>query len=108
MRNLRSAERCSTWACGLGGGALFWAQEFGAHVTAVTCVPSHLEWVARFAAQARVASQVHPLLCDALEIPGENCFDAAVAVDSCCHIPRHRTVRAPRRAPAPGRSGLRY
>jgi tocopherol O-methyltransferase len=74
--------------CGLGGGALFWAQEFGAHVTAVTCVPSHLEWVARFATEAGVASRVRPLLCDALEIPGENCFDAAVAVDSCCHIPR--------------------
>jgi SAM-dependent methyltransferase len=74
--------------CGLGGGAIFWAQEFGAQVTAVTCVPSHVNWVARFAAQAGVASQVRPLLCDALEIPGENCFDAAVAVDSCCHIPR--------------------
>ena len=24
--------------CGLGGGAIFWAQEFGAQVTAVTCV----------------------------------------------------------------------
>jgi len=74
--------------CGLGGGALFWAQEFGAQVTAVTCVPSHVEWVARFAAQAGVASRVRPLLCDALEIPGEERFDAAVAVDSCCHIPR--------------------
>jgi len=74
--------------CGLGGGALFWAQEFGAQVTAVTCVPSQVEWVARFAAQAGVASRVHPLLCDALEIPGENRFDTAVAVDSCCHIPR--------------------
>jgi tocopherol O-methyltransferase len=83
--------------CGLGGGALFWAQEFGAQVTAVTCVPSHLEWVARFAYQAGVAARVRPMLCDALEIPGENCFDAAVAVDSCCHIPRkelfHRLAR---------------
>jgi cyclopropane fatty-acyl-phospholipid synthase-like methyltransferase len=74
--------------CGLGGGALFWAQEFGAQVTAVSCVPSQTEWVARFAKQAGIAAQVHPLLCDALEIPGENCFDAAVAVDSLCHIPR--------------------
>ncbi len=83
--------------CGLGGGALFWAQEFGAKVTAVTCVPSHVEWVARFAAHAGVAARVRPLLCDALEIPGENCFDAAVAVDSLCHMPRkalfHRLSR---------------
>jgi tocopherol O-methyltransferase len=74
--------------CGLGGGSIFWAQEFGAQVTAVTCVPSHVEWVARFANQAGVANRVTPLLCDALEIPGENCFYAAVAVDSLCHMPR--------------------
>jgi tocopherol O-methyltransferase len=79
--------------CGLGGGAIFWAQEFGARVTAVTCVPSHVDWVARFAAQAGVAARVRPLLCDALEIPGENCFDAAVAVDSCCHMPRQALFR---------------
>jgi tocopherol O-methyltransferase len=74
--------------CGLGGGSIFWAQEFGAEVTAVTCVPSHVEWVAHFARQAGVANRINPLLCDALQIPGENRFDAAVAVDSSCHMPR--------------------
>jgi SAM-dependent methyltransferase len=88
--------------CGLGGGALFWAQEFGAQVTAVTCVPSQAEWVARFATQAGVASRVRPLLCDALEIPGENCFDAAVAVDSCCHMPRKPLFRRIARLLRPG------
>jgi tocopherol O-methyltransferase len=88
--------------CGLGGGALFWAQEFGAQVTAVTCVPSHIEWVARFAAQAGVASLVRPLLCDALEIPGQSCFDAAIAVDSCCHMPRRPLFRRLARLLRPG------
>jgi len=74
--------------CGLGGGSIFWAQEFGTQVTAVTCVPSHIEWVARFANQAGVADRVNPLLCDAIEIPGESCFDAAVLIDSSCHMPR--------------------
>jgi tocopherol O-methyltransferase len=74
--------------CGLGGGAIYWAQERGARVTAVTCVPSHVNWVARFAAEAGVGSRVEPLLCDALEVPGEKCFDAAVAVDSSCYLPR--------------------
>jgi tocopherol O-methyltransferase len=79
--------------CGLGGGAIFWAQEFGAQVTAVTCVPSHVDWVARFAAKAGVASQVQPLLCDALAVPGESCFDAAVAVDSSSHLSRKEWFR---------------
>lgn len=74
--------------CGLGGGSLFWAQEFGAHVTAATCVPSQIEWVERFADQAGIASRVQPVLCDAVKMPGENCFDAAVAIESCCHMPR--------------------
>ncbi len=74
--------------CGLGGGAIFWAQEFGAQVTAVTCVASHVDYVARFAAQAGVQSQVRPLLCDALEVPGEKRFDAAVAVDSSGYLER--------------------
>jgi tocopherol O-methyltransferase len=74
--------------CGLGGGAIFWAQQFGARVAAVTCVPSHVDLVARFAAQAGVASRVQALLCNAPEMPGENCFDSAVAVDSSCYLPR--------------------
>ena len=76
--------------CGLGGGAIFWAEEYGAQVTAVTCVESHVDLVALFAAQAGVASRVQPLLCDALAVPGESCFDAAVAVDSACHLPREQ------------------
>ena len=74
--------------CGLGGGSIFWAQEFGAQVTAVTCVPSHADHVARFAAEAGVGQQVEPLVCDAAEFPGENRFDAAVAVDSSGYLPR--------------------
>jgi tocopherol O-methyltransferase len=76
--------------CGLGGGSIFWAQEFGAKVIAVTCVYSHIEWISRFATQAGVRSKVQPLLCDALEVQGESRFDAAIAVDSSCHLPRRK------------------
>ncbi len=74
--------------CGLGGGAIFWAQEFSAEVTAVTCVPSHGELVARFATEAGVGSKVRPLVCDAALVPGENRFDAVVAVDSSGYLAR--------------------
>lgn len=79
--------------CGLGGGAIFWAKEFGAQVTAVTCVPSHAGWVARFAAEAGVGRKVEPLVCDAADVPGENRFDAAVAVDSSGYLPRKDWLR---------------
>jgi tocopherol O-methyltransferase len=74
--------------CGLGGGAIFWAQEFGVRVTAATIAPSHVALVAKFAAQAGVESLVQPILCDALTVPGEDCFDAAFALDSSDTFPR--------------------
>jgi tocopherol O-methyltransferase len=74
--------------CGLGGGAIFWAQEFGARVTAVTIATGHIELVGKFAAQAGVWSRVKPLLCDALTVPGENRFDAILAIDSSSSFPR--------------------
>jgi cyclopropane fatty-acyl-phospholipid synthase-like methyltransferase len=74
--------------CGLGGGAIFWAQKFAANVTAVTIAPSHIPLVEGFAAQAGVASRVQAVCCDALAVPGERCFDAAVAIDSTSSFPR--------------------
>lgn len=74
--------------CGLGGGAIFWAQEFGSHVTAITIAPSHVKLVATFAAKAGVGSLVHPFLCDALEVRGESRFDAIIAIDSSCYLDR--------------------
>ncbi len=74
--------------CGLGGSAIFWAQEFDASVTAVTIAPSHLELIARFARQAGVESRVVPVLCDASAVPGERCYDAAIAIESSSLFPR--------------------
>jgi tocopherol O-methyltransferase len=79
--------------CGLGGGAIFWAQKFGANVTAVTNAPSHIRLVEGFAAQAGVASRVQAFCCNALAVPGEACFDAAVAIDSSNSFPRRPWFR---------------
>ena len=79
--------------CGLGGSAIFWAQEFGARVTAITIAPSHVELVAGFARLAGVESRVTPLLCDASMVPGEGCFDAAIAIESSSLFPRRPWFR---------------
>ena len=57
-------------------------------MTALTCVPSHADFVSKFAIEAGVEMQVELLVCDAAEAPGENRFDAAVAVDSSGYLPR--------------------
>lgn len=79
--------------CGLGGSSIFLAQEFGAHVYALTNVPGHLQLIAQFADQAGVADQVAPILGDACAVPGHQIFDAAVAIDSSCYYDREAWFR---------------
>jgi len=88
--------------CGLGGGSLYWAMEYGAQVTAVTIAPAHVPWVRRFAQRAGVAERVATLLCDALEVPGRESFDVAVAVESSCYLPRREWFRRLRTLLRPG------
>jgi tocopherol O-methyltransferase len=87
--------------CGLGGSAIFWAQEFGAHVTAMTVAPSHVALVAEFARQAGAESRVIPLLCEAAAVPGEECFDAAIAIESSSLFPRWPWFRSLKRVLRP-------
>ena len=80
--------------CGLGGGAIFWAQEFGAEVTAVTIVPSHVDLIAAYAKRAGVGSLIRPLLCDAAAVPGKALYDAAIAIDSSSSFERRAWFQA--------------
>jgi cyclopropane fatty-acyl-phospholipid synthase-like methyltransferase len=88
--------------CGLGGGSIFWAQEYDARVTAVTIAPSHVDLIRQFARQAGVELQVRVELCDALTLPGEACFDSAVAIDSAVAWPRAPWFRRLARLLRPG------
>ncbi|MBL0698280.1 methyltransferase domain-containing protein [Comamonas sp. JC664] len=88
--------------CGLGGGALYWATAHRAHVTAVTNVPSHVALVRGFAEAAGVGARVRPILCDALSVPGRASYDAVVAVESACYLPRAEWFRRTRALLKPG------
>jgi tocopherol O-methyltransferase len=88
--------------CGLGGGAIFWAQNLGSKVTAITIAPSHVMLVQRFAMQAGVESRVKAFLSDATAVPGVRCFDAAVAIDSSSSFPRAPWFRQLARLLRPG------
>jgi SAM-dependent methyltransferase len=88
--------------CGLGGGSLYWAGSQGARVTAITIAPEHLPWVRRFAAAEGVADRVTAVLCDALQVPGEERFDMVVAVESSCYLPRREWFRKLRTLLRPG------
>lgn len=74
--------------CGLGGSSIYLAQEYGTYVFALTNVPSHMKYIVNFAAQAGVSDKVMPILGDAHEVPGDQIFDAAVAIESSCYLDR--------------------
>lgn len=76
--------------CGLGGGALYWAQTCGARVTAATIAREHVPLIAAFARDAGLDHAVQPVLADACEVDVGRRFDAVVAMESACYFPRER------------------
>ncbi|KND28706.1 methyltransferase [Streptomyces acidiscabies] len=87
----RLSGRVLDVGCGLGGGSLFWAQEYGADVTSVTNAPEHAPVVEGFAQEAGVGGRVRALVCDAMHLPQDGGpYDAAVAIESSGYFDRPR------------------
>lgn len=96
------AGRLLDVGCGLGGGAIYWAQRYPVLVTALTNVTEHADVVRSLAAMAGVADRVCPLITDvaALRTGIRHC--AAVALESSCYMPRPQMFRRVAAALAPG------
>lgn len=88
--------------CGLGGGAIYWAETFGARVTALTNVPAHRAWVEGFARSAGVGDRVRIVMADARRLAGAERYDAAVAIDSSSYLQREPWFRSLGRVLRPG------
>lgn len=88
--------------CGLGGGALYWAAEHRARVTALSPVARHLELVTQFAADAGLSTQVRTELGYAESVEGTARFDAAVTCDASNHFDRPRWFECMARVLRPG------
>lgn len=76
--------------CGLGGGSLYWAQEYGARVTSVTIAAEHLPLIERFAAEVGAGDRIRTVLSDAADAPAERPLDSVVAMESACYFDRDR------------------
>ncbi|MEU8349513.1 MULTISPECIES: cyclopropane-fatty-acyl-phospholipid synthase family protein [unclassified Streptomyces] len=88
--------------CGLGGGSIYWAQEYGSAVTGLTITAEHIPVMARLVRQASVSGLVTPVLGDAHDLSEERAYDAAVAVESAVHMDRVRLFAVVSRALRPG------
>ncbi|MEU8569384.1 methyltransferase domain-containing protein [Streptomyces pathocidini] len=88
--------------CGVGGGSLYWAEEHGASVTALTNTPEHLPLIGEFVGASSAADRVAVVLGDVHEITYARRFDAAVAVESSGYMDRERLFAVMAKALKPG------
>ncbi|MFC1420757.1 SAM-dependent methyltransferase [Streptacidiphilus cavernicola] len=88
--------------CGLGGGSIHWAQEYGARVTSLTNTAEHVPLIAEFARRAGVDGRVSPVLGDVHTLGELRRYDAAVAVESSGYMDRTRLFEVMAQALRPG------
>lgn len=100
----RLSGRILDVGCGLGGGSIFWAQEYGADVTAVTNAPEHAPIVDGFARECGLDGKVRTLVCDAMHLPADGSYDAAVAIESSGYFNRPQWFERLARVLRPGGS----
>jgi tocopherol O-methyltransferase len=88
---LRPGDRVLDAGCGVGGSALLFAREYGAHVVGVTLEPEQAKLGRRFAASSSLSDKVEIREGDfmALDLPPGS-FDVVVNIESLCyaHDPR--------------------
>ncbi|MGW1200331.1 SAM-dependent methyltransferase [Streptomyces sp. NPDC002536] len=88
--------------CGLGGGSIYWAQEYGCSVTAMTVTAKHVPVMADLVEQAGVEDLVTPVLGDIHDLCEEQRYDAAVAIESSGYMDRERLFTVVAKALRPG------
>lgn len=88
--------------CGLGGGSIYWAQEYGCSVTAITVTAKHVPVMAELVRQAGVEDRVTPVLGDIHDLREEQTYDAAVAIESSGYMDREQLFSVVAKALKPG------
>ncbi len=76
--------------CGVGGGSLYWAQEHGAQVTALTVTAEHIRVIWDFARQGGVANRITSVLGDIYALTERRRYDGAYANESSGYMDRER------------------
>lgn len=90
--------------CGTGGPAVRIARRTGARVTGITVSHTQVDQATELARESGLGDRVTVELVDAMNLPyPDGTFDAALAVDSLCHMSdRSRALREARRVLRPG------
>lgn len=79
--------------CGLGGGTLYWAQEHGARVVALTNATQHVPIVRQFVSDAGLEHRIDVRLGDVHAYESGTPLDAVVAFESSCYFDQSLWMR---------------
>ncbi|MFE3936257.1 SAM-dependent methyltransferase [Streptomyces goshikiensis] len=88
--------------CGLGGAALYWAQEHGASVTGLTVAAEHVPIIQGFARRAGVEDKVDAVPGNVHDLDATRVYDAAYANESSGYTDRPRLFEVVAKALKPG------
>ncbi|GAA3119853.1 hypothetical protein GCM10020254_78680 [Streptomyces goshikiensis] len=88
--------------CGLGGAALYWAQEHGASVTGLTVAAEHVPIIQGFARRAGVEDKVDAVPGNVHDLDASRVYDAAYANESSGYTDRARLFEVVAKALKPG------
>lgn len=101
---LRTGARVLDAGCGVGGSAIWLAQTYGAEVTGVNIVPSHVARARRHVRSRRLANPPRIEVADYADTPlRDDSVDVVWAQESACHSPRKPAfLREAARVLAPG------
>jgi cyclopropane fatty-acyl-phospholipid synthase-like methyltransferase len=86
LAGIRGGERVLDAGCGIGGSALWLAENLGAHVVGVNVCPRQIEQAHRLARERGLGDQVQFHVADFCDtgLPGES-FDVVWALESACY-----------------------
>lgn len=92
---LHSSDRVLDAGCGVGGSAIWLAQELGARVVGANVVPGEIDRGRRYARRRNVADRVTFELQDMTRTSfPDGSFDVVWAIESVCHVPDKREFLA--------------
>ena len=85
---LGPGQRCLDAGCGVGGTAMWAAEQRWATVVGVTLVPDQAVRFARYAADRGLSSRTIPVIGDYARLPlADDSFDVVYAQEALCHAP---------------------
>jgi len=95
IAEIKQSELVLDAGCGVGGSAIWLANNIGARVVGITLVPKQIEFAKRFAQEKNIENLVDFRIMDFTNtsFPDET-FDVVWAIESICHTPDQRLFLA--------------